>query len=113
MFWVSPCCTQAENDSPKNENHSSLKSESEAKELKVHKENVHSNADEEASVRLALELMRQEVGINIPMIWRMFRFLYPDTLRIVLLLFIFRAGRCIESCRCLQIAWAWREFSTI
>jgi len=35
----------------------------EAKELKTtHKENVNSNADEEASVRLALELMRQEVN---------------------------------------------------
>jgi len=46
----------------------------EAKELKTtHKENVNSNADEEASVRLALELMRQES-------WEMHRIMQSETL---------------------------------
>uniref|UniRef100_A0A7S4DPM3 RING-type E3 ubiquitin transferase n=1 Tax=Lotharella globosa TaxID=91324 RepID=A0A7S4DPM3_9EUKA len=49
------------------------KTEAETKELKVHKENVDGNADEEASVRLALELMRQES-------WEMHRIMQHETL---------------------------------
>eukprot|EP00954_Amorphochlora_amoebiformis_P027861 1388427-Amorphochlora_amoeboformis.AAC.2 len=52
--------THQSGSTPKNEGSSSKKNESDAKELKNHKENVNTNADEEASIRLALELMRQE-----------------------------------------------------
>ncbi|GAB5362488.1 hypothetical protein AAMO2058_000801200 [Amorphochlora amoebiformis] len=58
---------------PKNEGSSSKKNESDAKELKNHKENVNTNADEEASIRLALELMRQES-------WEMHRIMQHETL---------------------------------
>jgi len=58
--------TNPKNDTPH-------KSEAESKELKSQKENVNSNADEEASVRLALELMRQES-------WEMHRIMQHETL---------------------------------